>query len=191
MDKLILVLEGLLLGLRDARRAALGVVVDGLREEAQNLRGATEENERLWSRCDRLEVEKKDEIAHRRRAEEEAGRLILENERLRKRLPEEAAWAGPRKTWRILVRRRVLESHKILVIKALRHVSGLGLKEAKDAVEAAAAGDPESSYMLASEVDERGLGLALDTLLREAATYNRPVVRPLAYPYDVEFLPNF
>jgi hypothetical protein len=174
MDKLITILTGLIVGLPGARRRALNEIVERLQKEDEYLQGEIAYTWELFSK----RGEEMDDA--NRRAGDYKTRI---NE-----LELELARLGSPLTWRIMVKRSVLKSHKIHSIKALREVTTMRLKEAKEWVELQADGQPDEWVSLGTEIGAREFGMAIDTLLRASANnQTAPVPR---YPNDVTFYRN-
>lgn len=180
MDRLITVLAGLVLGLRGARRFAFEAVLEGLREFAENFRTAMRENEDMSDILERVQGDLrsalKDMVDEKGRADALQRRIDAIS-----RTPSLMGRDGG--VWCLMVRRRLLSSHKINVIKALRAVTALYLKEAKEWVDARSLGptfqastfsDPTNAprsddwIVLSDKVDAVNLLLALDVLLNQA-----------------------
>jgi hypothetical protein len=169
MERLLAVLAGLVLGLRGTRRKAFEVLLDGLRREACELRVAAQERDNVLDVLERVQNERdsalKGQVEERERADALQHRVEVFNR-----------GCGD---WRLVIRRRLLSSNKLQAIIALRHVTRLGLKEAKEWVEARTIGngfkvstlsDPESVpagddwVVLSDKIGTADLMLAIDTL---------------------------
>jgi ribosomal protein L7/L12 len=178
MDKLITILTGLIVGLPGVRRKALDEVVDRLQNEYEYLKG---EIDYAWEMSNKRAGEMDDA---NRRADGYKTRINeLELELTRLGTPPK-----PMFTWNITVKRSVLKSHKLHSIKALREVTGLGLKEAKEWVELRAEGLADEWVFLCKGVEVREFGMAIDTLLRASA--NNPYSPQPTYPHDIQFHRN-
>lgn len=191
MERLITLLAGLVVGLRGARREALEEVLDCLRIERV-----------MW----KDDLDYAQETVEKRERERDSALKDLseerqETERLKRRIADLQGWnaallgGGARGKWTLKVRCRILLDFKILSIKAVRIVSELGLKEAKEWVEAAPAlngaiPDPDITWItLSDNVDGQNLARALNTLLNEACSWNSPKPKPTC-PQDVMFYPT-
>lgn len=173
LQMLVTILEGLCLGLRGKRRSALKVALSEMRAEVEDVEDLTgrirDEASRAWDLASQREVELGDREEELRTARSRVSEL---EEAL-----QAAHTAGPPAKddgeWGVWVRRRVLVSHKILCIKAVRMATsmGLGLLEAKHMVEAGGQDlmtqptGPEDWFCLSQYLDARELGRMLDTLL--------------------------
>jgi len=179
MDRLIKILAGLIVGLPGVRREALDMVLEMLRSEYENLKGILDYTEEMANR--RAHEMRDDAIRRAGEAQRRIGQLEAEVVRLGS-LPSIY-------TWRIMVRRRVLASHKFHCIRALRELTGLGLKEAKEWVEdkaIVANNQAERDWVTLGEgIGPREFGTAIDTLLR--ATVNTHTSPQPTYPEDVSF----
>ena len=169
LSMLVTILEGLVLGLRGKRRSALSAALSEVRVEAEEMEGLVGRLRRDTSEGWNLAERRSDEIAafyeDLRKAHDNV--LALEEDL------QAAHEARPHHNdgeWGVWVRRRVLSTHKILCIKAVRQATslGLGLKEAKDMVESEVLDcyGPEDWFCLSRHCTSRELGLTLDTLLQ-------------------------
>jgi hypothetical protein len=187
MDRLITILAGLVLGLRGARRFAFEAALEGLREAAVDFRVAEQENNSLWDRIDRLETERdstrKELVEERERADALQRRIDA--------LPIPVLMGRDGGNWRLMVRRRLLADYKIYVIKALRTVTQMGLKEAKEWVETRIIGLEFRTSTLASPEDIPNSSdwitlaenaNAIDTLLAIDTLFNQARIASHAAP---------
>lgn len=178
MDKLITILTGLIVGLPGARRRALNEIVERLQKEDEYLQGEIAYTWELFhKRGEEMDDANRRANDYKKRIDE------LELELVRLGLPPKPSF-----TWRIMVKRSVLKSHKIHSIKALREVTTMGLKEAKEWVELQADGQPDEWVRLGTEIGAREFGMAIDTLLRASA--NNQTAPVPTYPNDVTFYRN-
>lgn len=181
MDRAITVLAGLVVGLRGARRRAFIEVLEWLREETGS---AEEEGGRLRERIGSLETERdaalKGMVEERDRADALQRRMDA--------LPLSALEERDGGLWRLSVRRGFLDSHKVFAVKALMVAAHMGLREAKEWVEARTLGPGFRTGTLASPTDvpksddwvalsegmsEADLVPALDILLNRAQAMPR------------------
>lgn len=176
MDKLITILTGLIVGLPGVRRKALNEMVRRLQEEYEYLKG---EIDYVWEMSNKRAEETDD--ANRRAGDYKTRINELELELARLGSP-------PKPTFCIMVKRSVLKSHKIHSIKALREITAIGLKEAKEWVELQAEGPADEWVCLDKEAGAREFGMAIDTLLR--ASTNNQITPTLTYPHDIQFHRN-
>jgi hypothetical protein len=175
MDKLITVLAGLIVGLPGARRKALDEMVKRIQSEYAYLKG---DIDYAWEVFGRSEREKDD-------ANQRAGDYKTRINELELELARRGSPPKPMFTWRLMVKRSVLKSHRIHSIKAVREVTGLGLKEAKEWVELQTEGLADEWVRLGEEIGAREFGMAIDTLLRDSVNIrNSP--QP-TYPHNIQF----
>lgn len=203
MDRLITILTGLVLGLRGSRRAAMEAVVDDIRKEFSefeaDLIAAREDWKDVSDHLTRLEVERNSAMKD---LEEEKERRLALQRKLDIISSSVPRWADG-SSWRLMVRRKLLSSHKFHTLKALRTVTTMGLKDAKEWVESripgpevhknvfesqTGGGDASDWIILSDEVGAADLLIALDVLFNQTHT-NRASPPPTLD--DVSFRSTF
>lgn len=182
MERLIVVLQALAMGLGKVRRAAVEVVVEGLREEQEEREYLQEAYNLVCQRADEVADEvdaafKLRDEAERKRAEAELalvnahetvrtltsdkGHLLDENNRIGKLL---GRMGSSRDVFNVQVWRSAITAEsRIGVVKAHRTACDIGLLEAKEAVDAAMGG--EGMFEVVAEADMLGLGQAVAALV--------------------------
>lgn len=174
METIILMLRVLAEGCRKgARREALELA-------SARLAGLAEDGRREAGRAGDLAArlaDSEDEVARLgaslRDMDAEVSRLMAERSELAERAERAEGAPGERDAWRAgtrwslgLRRGKVLDGNKIVAIRVLREVTRLGLKEAKEAIEASmAAGGADGWIMLSATATAAQMGWALTILV--------------------------
>jgi ribosomal protein L7/L12 len=190
MEMLLLVLQTMVLGMRGVRREALLAVVEELKvwkeemEELQRMLGnAVDREDALSHQVDDLNrrlLETQEALEKAQKAEDALGSQVDDlNRRLREtqealEKAQKDTWENPA-TYKLSIRRAVVAGAKIPVIKALRAVTNLGLKEAKGVMDSYCSpidkeGSPtneESWVVLSSNASHKRVGEALLILVVE------------------------
>ena len=168
---LILVLQMLMSGMKGARREMLTHLIEQVRELVEDLKESRARLEVAYNTQDTL-YKQVDDLQRRM---DEVSVSRVKEEALAKLYKTPSSYTGSN-TYQLYVRSGVVKNAAIPVIKALRHVTDLGLREAKEMVDSFINGAPhaDSWECLSMSAYQTGLEAALTTLLVQGKLVYNP-----------------